>query len=169
LIAGSGAKAAPQVRHRAKGWQSWPDGATQARGSCQRWGSPAGWRRRKERLSTPASLRSPQGCLRTPGPAAGGGSHNHSLGTDAAAPWSIHPRLLEVIGARTVQAFWEIKPRSLQSFLVWLVLPMGPGRMLPAKLGHAGPAAPAHVMPPSSQKLPRSSPAPCVGCRTERL
>lgn len=35
LIMGLGAKAASQVRHHAKGWQTWPDRANQAQGSCQ--------------------------------------------------------------------------------------------------------------------------------------
>lgn len=98
----------------------------------------------------PVSLRSLQGCLGTPGPAAGGGSHNCSPGTGAAAHRSLHPRLLEVTWVRTIQAFWEIKPLCLQSFLVsgwsflWcLVEPELPPacRTLLVQLGHAGPAA----------------------------
>lgn len=124
----------------------------------------------------PVSLWSLQGCLGTPSATAGGGSHNHRPGIGAAAPWTIHPRLLEVTPARTIQAFWEIKPHSLQSCPVhgwsfpWcLVGPeLSPAcRTLLVELGCAVPAGPTHVMPPSSQQLPRSSPAPCVGCRID--
>lgn len=62
---------------------------------------------------------------------------------------------------------------------VWLVLPAVPGgagaatslqdAAGPAGLCRSGRLLAAHVMPPSGQQLPWSSPAPCVGCRTEGL
>lgn len=91
-------------------------------------GQPSRVEEKEGASQQPASLRSLQGCLGTPGATTGGGGHNHRPEKDAMAPLSIHPRLLEVTCPRKIQTFWEIKtsqPAILPS--VWLVLPVVPG------------------------------------------
>lgn len=100
--------------------------------------------------------------------------------SDAAAPWSLHPRLLELTRARTIQGFLGNKTSLPVIFPgVRLVFPVvaGGGRSCHQP---AGCCQPSWVMPVQlapgcpcdatvKPTAPRSSPAPCVGHRTERL